>query len=129
MLFLDRSVGGSAANRKVVAADNNLPTIDFGPSEDKIRRRQLLRSLLSSYSARPAILPSSRKESESAICSTRSRIVRRPPSFWRFTRSAPPSSSQKASRRFNSSSSGSQTYSDDPQVGKNRGFVEAWIIS
>ena len=40
MLFLDRSVGGSAANRKVVAADNHLPTIDFGPSEDKIRRRQ-----------------------------------------------------------------------------------------
>ena len=63
------------------------------------------RSLLPSYSARPAILPISWKLPGSAISATRSRMFSRPPSFWRRTRSGPPSSSARASRRRSSSSS------------------------
>src|SRR5207247_4668599 len=66
------------------------------------------RSFFSSYSARPAILPISWKLFGSASFVMRSRIVSRPPSYCRLTRSGPPSSSANASRRRRSSISRSQ---------------------
>src|SRR3990167_698426 len=66
------------------------------------------RSLAWSYSALPAILPSSRKESLSSRRSMRSRTVSRPPSCWRFTLSAPPMRFVISWRRRSSSISGCQ---------------------
>src|SRR3990167_1472634 len=66
------------------------------------------RSLAWSYSALPAMLPSSRKESLSSSRSMRSRTVSRPPSCWRFTLSAPPMRFVISWRRRSSSISGCQ---------------------
>ena len=63
---------------------------------------------MASYSARPAMAPTSWKLPRSTSASTRSRTVSRPPSCWRLTLSGPPISRARASRRRNSSSSAVQ---------------------
>ena len=73
------------------------------------------RSLLALYSARPAIFPISWKEPGSASLAMRSRMVSRPPSCWRWTRSGPPSSSANASRRRSSSISFCQSLTVTPR--------------
>src|ERR1700759_4006436 len=58
-----------------------------------------------SYSALPAIAPTSWKESLSSSCSMRSRTVSLPPSRWRLILSGPPLRRAISSRRRSSSTS------------------------
>ncbi len=68
----------------------------------------VFRSPLSSYSALPAMAPTSWKLSASTSLSIRSRTVSRPESCCRLTLSGPPICCAKAWRRASSSSSGFQ---------------------
>ena len=78
LLLEDRRVGGAAAHREVVAADDDGAAVDAGPSHDEVGGREAATSCPSSYSARPVSAPTSWNEPGSTSASMRSRTVSLP---------------------------------------------------
>src|SRR5215475_6238774 len=101
------------------------PSISARPNT-KFDGVSFTRSFRPSYSARPAILPISWKLPGSASLAMRSRMVRRPPSCCRLTRSGPPSSSANDSRRRSSSISSCQSIGPRPYHPRGRGPPSAF---
>ena len=108
-LLTDGCIGGAATHREIIADDNNRTTIDFRTAKDAIGRREVGQLAVRVVVRHPRdgadLVKACWRRSER---STRSRTVRRPPSCWRLTRSAPPMRAASVLRFSSSASSAAQ---------------------